>query len=388
MRLVNTSSFELVEFTEDEIPYGQYAVLSHRWTHDEVTFKEFRKGLKPQSIGYQKVVEACKYAKGRKRPYIWVDTCCIDKRSSAELSEAVNSMFRWYQRSAECYVYLQDVVLPESHDDPVSLENLLQDCQWFKRGWTLQELLAPAEVIFLTAQWTSLGTRQDDEMATVVSQITSIGLYDLNNFNQQRPSVARKMSWASRRTTTRPEDIAYCLLGLFDVSMPLLYGEGAGRAFMRLQQEVIRKSDDKSIFAWGQGTELGLVWYGLLAPSPAPFEHYGDIVVDDGNFENKYPYEMTNQGLSLRSQAEMLLGEGSEKFLIDLDCMKLASNRDGHLRRYRCYLILEPITPDGRMYRRRHFAFGGLGEDVELKYPKEKRGPKVVKHFYVKQSGL
>lgn len=96
MRLIDTNSLELVEFTEDEIPYGRYAVLSHRWTHDEVTFKEFRKGLKTQSIGYQKIMDACKCARSRKRPYIWVDTCCIDKRSSAELSEAVNSMFRWF----------------------------------------------------------------------------------------------------------------------------------------------------------------------------------------------------------------------------------------------------------------------------------------------------
>ncbi|PPJ54968.1 hypothetical protein CBER1_05647 [Cercospora berteroae] len=385
MRLVDTHSLKLVEFTEDKTPYGRYAVLSHRWSDDEVTFKEFRKGLNKDSIGYRKIVAACEYAKAHRYAYVWIDTCCIDKRSSAELSEAINSMYRWYQRSAACYAYLQDVAYGETADE-LTIIDALKASRWFGRGWTLQELLAPAEVIFLNAQWQAIGSRQDDYIATAVSQITGIGLYDLNNFNHQRPSVARKMSWAARRVTTRPEDLAYCLLGLFDVNMPMLYGEGMLKAFMRLQQEIIKKSDDKSIFAWGWDLpgEFGLAWYGLLAPSPAPFDNCGEIVVDEGNFENKYPYEMTNQGLSLRSKAELL---GSEKYLIDLDCMKLATNEDGHLRRHRCYLILEPATPDGRIFRRRH-VHRTINEDLEAKYPKDRREPCGVRKFLIKQAGL
>ncbi|GIZ45059.1 hypothetical protein CKM354_000824300 [Cercospora kikuchii] len=385
MRLVDTHSLKLVEFTEDKTPYGRYAVLSHRWSDDEVTFKEFRKGLNQDSIGHRKIVAACEYAKAQRHAYIWIDTCCIDKRSSAELSEAINSMFRWYQRSAACYAYLQDVSY-EGTADEFTILDALRASRWFGRGWTLQELLAPAEVIFLNAQWRAIGSRQDDYIATAVSEITGIGLYDLNNFNHQRPSVARKMSWAARRVTTRPEDLAYCLLGLFDVNMPMLYGEGMLKAFMRLQQEIIKKSDDKSIFAWGWDLpgEFGLAWYGLLAPSPAPFEKCGEIVVDEGNFENKYPYEMTNQGLSLKSKAELL---GSEKYLIDLDCMKLATNEDGHLRRHRCYLILEPATPDGRIFRRRH-VHRTINEDLESKYPRDRREPCGVRKFLIKQAGL
>ncbi|EME50142.1 hypothetical protein DOTSEDRAFT_102418, partial [Dothistroma septosporum NZE10] len=249
MRLIDTDNLELYEFSEEQIPFGRFAVISHRWTNDEVTFKEYRRGLKKDSTGYQKIINSCSLAKSRNLEYVWIDTCCIDKRSSAELSEAINSMFRWYQRSAECYVHLPDVSLVSLGPDRRA-PNLLVGSDWFTRGWTLQELLAPSKVLFFDEGWFPIGARSDDDMASTISQITGIQTYDLNQFSHLRASVARKMSWASKRKTTRPEDLAYSLLGLFDVNMPLLYGEGSAKAFMRLQLEIIRKTADKSIFAW------------------------------------------------------------------------------------------------------------------------------------------
>lgn len=95
MHLIDTTTFEILEFTDNKIPNGEYAIVSHRWTEDELTFKEYRKGLKRDSIGYEKVVKSCELARSRNRQYVWLDTCCIDKRSSAELTEAINSMYKW-----------------------------------------------------------------------------------------------------------------------------------------------------------------------------------------------------------------------------------------------------------------------------------------------------
>ncbi|KAK4634949.1 Vegetative incompatibility protein HET-E-1 [Fulvia fulva] len=392
MRLIDTTTLELHEFSEEQIPYGCFAVISHRWTNDEVTFKEYRRGLKKDSIGYRKILHSCELAKIRNRQYVWIDTCCIDKRSSAELSEAINSMFRWYQRSAECYVHLQDVSLSSllPGQEP---HKLLAGSDWFTRGWTLQELLAPTKALFFDSGWVAIGSRSDDDIASTISQITGIQTYDLGQFSQLRASVARKMSWASKRKTTRPEDLAYSLLGLFDVNMPLLYGEGAAKAFMQLQLEIIRKSSDKSIFAWDwprTTDEDAFSWPGLLAPSAEPFQDCGDIVVSEFNFENQFPYEMTNLGLSFKSKAEAVQGEGrAEKYIIDLDCTRLRyqAGREGRLRE-RCYIMLEPSTLNNRVYRRRHFAHSEGVKPFEERYPKGKRKDVGVKRFYIRQAGL
>ena len=175
--------------------------------------------------------------------WIWIDTCCIDKRSRAELSEAINSMFKWYQRSEECYVFLPDVYDGEGHRTWYQLDRSV----WFTRGWTLQELLAPLRVEFFDARFRSIGSRWDIRKS--IEEITGID-EDFLKFPDHLPraSVAERMKWASHRQTTRAEDAAYSLLGIFDVNMPLLYGEGK-KAFKRLQAEIIRKSADESIFA-------------------------------------------------------------------------------------------------------------------------------------------
>jgi hypothetical protein len=253
MRLLNTTTLQLESFdaTEDRPPY---AILSHRWESEEVLFEDVR-GLAPLALetqvlkaGTTKVVGACRQSLQDGYKYVWIDTCCIDKSSSAELSEAINSMFKWYEAAGVCYAYLVDV---EEEDWQVQFEK----SHWFKRGWTLQELVAPQIVSFVDKNWNSFGSRTD--LANRISTITGINIdvfrrkpFLTITSQLQKISVATRMSWMIDRYTTREEDLAYCLLGIFDINMPLLYGEGGDKAFLRLQREIVRGSNDQSILVW------------------------------------------------------------------------------------------------------------------------------------------
>ncbi|KAH8685328.1 hypothetical protein BGZ61DRAFT_303407, partial [Ilyonectria robusta] len=200
--------------------------------------------------GYLKIEQTCKEARKRGLRYVWVDTCCIDKTSSAELSEAINSMFRWYGAAEVCFTYLVDVP-PTSNGLYTSFEK----SRWFTRGWTLQELLAPKALDFFASDWTFMATR--NYLANRISRITGIDEVYLTGSPSPRQNddllrkahIAEKMSWAAERTTTRKEDIAYSLLGIFGVSMPLIYG-GGSRAFLRLQEEIARSAFDPTLLAW------------------------------------------------------------------------------------------------------------------------------------------
>jgi hypothetical protein len=217
----------------------------------------------------------------------WIDTCCIDNSSSAELSEAINSMFRWYEKAEVCYVYLLDV--PSAPEDPYLWNSVFRRSECFTRGWTLQELLAPYYVDFFDQSWNWIGSKSG--LDGLIGDTTRVR--DLLNY--KAASVAQKMSWASRRETTRMEDKAYCLLGLFGVYMPPLHGEG-DNAFLRLQLEIISKTDDDSIFAWCGAGDLG-----LLAQSPFDFADSSAIVRAVWDLECP-PHSMTNKGLCVHFQ--------------------------------------------------------------------------------------
>ncbi|PMD47064.1 HET-domain-containing protein, partial [Hyaloscypha variabilis F] len=241
MRLLNTETLKLQDFFDEGIP--SYAILSHRWESDEVSYQDLEAGKNKDGAGYRKILRCCAKALDDGHDWVWIDTCCIDKKSSAELSEAINTMFNWYQSATLCYAYLSDVE-PIVTEGPLSYPTF-KDSLWFTRGWTLQELISPTEVLFLDRNWSEIGTRTS--LANEITAATGIpgnAYKTLDSF-----SVAQKMSWASKRKTSRVEDIAYSLLGLFDVNMPMLYGEGK-RAFIRLQEEIIKRSDDESIFVW------------------------------------------------------------------------------------------------------------------------------------------
>ncbi|KAF2181339.1 HET-domain-containing protein [Zopfia rhizophila CBS 207.26] len=258
MRLLHTTTLIAEEVTK--LPIPPYAILSHTWDETELSLQDLQSPDRESKAGYKKIQQSCEIAKSR-HSCIWIDTCCIDKSSSAELSEAINSMYRWYEDSEICHVYLADF-----ESDQASVEGL-RKCKWFTRGWTLQELLAPSNVIFWNKNWTKIGTKA--ELAKIISQITRIPLPVLRGSSPLHCTVAQRLSWASNRETTRGEDTAYSLLGLFDVHLAPIYGEGATKAFMRLQEEILRRWNDHSIFIWTPSHESRN--FGLLATSPKPF---------------------------------------------------------------------------------------------------------------------
>ncbi|KAK4508238.1 hypothetical protein PRZ48_001976 [Zasmidium cellare] len=273
MRLINTTTLELHSFFNRDIP--PYAILSHCWGDDEVSLQDLAAGSRNKA-GFKKIVNVCRLAKAEyDLDWAWVDTCCIDKTSSAELSESINSMYRWYQKSVVCYAFLTDVNI-----ENVDWKQDFVQCRWFKRGWTLQELLAPSEVRFFDIGLRFIGTKED--LAAGISIITRIPETLLQgSWHEHRTStsVACRMSWASHRKTTREEDIAYCLLGIFDINMPLLYGEGR-KAFQRLQEHIVGSSTDESIFAWmsNKANSEAENSRGLLASSPKDFAYSGYMV--------------------------------------------------------------------------------------------------------------
>jgi len=308
MRLINVEAFlereqlfrqgkqvdrraKVLEFGDDEVT--EYAILSHRWIEQEVDYKEIVKLAKMdeeerseirQRDGYRKILQSCKQAKKDGYKWLWVDTCCIDKRSSAELSEAINSMYRWYENSKICYAYLHDVPgssFPTARNNEWYARKLNGWPEWFSRGWTLQEMIAPRDVQFFNKHWHPIGDKRS--LSPILEVITRVPRDILKEgLSSNRPCVAQIMSWAAYRTTTRVEDRAYSLMGLLDVNMPMLYGEGK-KAFQRLQLEIIRMSNDQSIFAWG-------------------VRRIGSILADDPSyFRNCEKMELMNQDEFVRS---------------------------------------------------------------------------------------
>jgi hypothetical protein len=317
MRLLNATTRQLVAFAEDQVP--RYAILSHTWgtPDEEISFQDLQ-GAAPEpdaqpsppswteKLGWDKIKGACAQSLAYDCEYLWIDTCCIDKSSSAELQEGINSMFRWYESAEICLAYLSDV---SSNDDPEASNSSFGKARWFTRGWTLQELLASMVVLFFDRDWNVLGTKES--LSGVIEDFTGISARyiswaDLHSSisvkdayeSLSQASVAERMSWAAGRQTTRKEDMAYCLLGLFDIHMPMLYGEG-DRAFARLQEEIMKATDDSTLLSWGYKSS----WDDrrevdtILAPIPASFENCCGLVPSKLNGFPRPSFSMTQKGL-------------------------------------------------------------------------------------------
>jgi hypothetical protein len=241
MRLLEYDSGGDLHLTRDltaNIPV--YAILSHTWgsDEDEVTFTDIHTGLGKSKKGYKKLLFCGEQARKHGLQYFWVDTCCIDKANYTELSEAITSMFRWYRDAAKCYVYLSDVsIYDQDNDSPTKRpwESAFRKSRWFRRGWTLQELLAPSSVEFFSREEKGLGDR--NLLDQVIHEITNIPIAALHGLSISDFSDQEKMRWVAGRDTKKVEDRAYCLLGIFGVYMYLNYGEGE-YAFSRLKQEI------------------------------------------------------------------------------------------------------------------------------------------------------
>jgi hypothetical protein len=232
-------SFELIEFVgKDIVP--PYAILSHTWgpTKDEITFQELNVGSGTAKPGYRKLNFCADRAAHDDLKFFWIDTCCIDKTNSTELQEAVNCMFRWYKDSAKCYVYLSDVSIDELDNDELAFE----ESRWFKRGWTLQELLAPGCVEFFSKEGDALGSKSTRVLQ--IAEITRIPIEALLGKPFSQFGVEERIAWMMKRDTAREEDLAYSLLGLFDIHMPLIYSEGKENALKRLRREIQEETVD------------------------------------------------------------------------------------------------------------------------------------------------
>lgn len=344
-RLINVHTMYIERFS-GEVP--EYAILSHTWGSDELLISDFeptvqqpaalslRQGMELVA-GYGKLRGACQQANKDGIDHIWIDSCCIDKASSAELSEAINSMYAWYRIAKVCYVFLED--LPRERcsfhrrQDDQSMWGLpvmsklmrasLQTCRWFTRGWTLQELLASPNLRFFASRWYPIGSLEGD-LLDAVAEITRI---DPKVLQHEKPlvscSIAQRLSWASSRKTTKVEDEAYSLLGILDVHMASYYGEGR-QAFQRLQEELLKKGDDLSILAWDP-SDRGRQNF-LLAASPADFADCGDVVLDDDSMLDWHETWLTSLGL--KGQFEVMTRRSAirgapERLLLSLGCHKL-----------------------------------------------------------------
>ncbi|KAF8837291.1 HET-domain-containing protein [Paxillus ammoniavirescens] len=243
------SSWQPAESLKDFVrSIVRYAILSHRWFDvGEPTFQQFSNDIGGSGPGYQKLMMFCDKAREYGCEFVWSDTCCIDKTSSAELDESIRSMFRWYRESYVCIVYLRNTSTPEA----------LGDDEWFTRGWTLQELLAPKQIKFYKRDWTPLTKDPNDKrdypdgLMMTISKILRIPVLDLCYFEPGMWgfSLRQRLSWMSHRKTTRIEDMAYSMVGILDVSLTIAYGEGR-RAFSRLLQAIIASNDSWEVFSW------------------------------------------------------------------------------------------------------------------------------------------
>ena len=322
MWLINCRTSLLEEFVNcKEV---KYAILSHTWEKgEEVQHNEFKNRGPKEKRGWQKINRTCQLALDDGCDFVWVDTCCIDKTSSAELSEAINSMFPWYRGSEICYAYLADYDAsdPNAH---------ISQSRWFTRGWTLQELIAPARVRFYDKSWKSIGMK--DVLSQQLSPITGIeqeillAFQDLEELLDQVP-IARRLSWAAKRETTRVEDIAYCLLGIFRVNLPLLYGEGE-RAFIRLQEEIVRNSDDLSLLAWVSSKDdipaNADCYSGIFAQHPRDFKASNNLALtNDVKFTPEYT--MTNKGLKIQTQ--LTYSRSEDLHILELNCHNVGDPR-------------------------------------------------------------
>lgn len=401
MRLINIYTQKLEFWPANDIP--PYAILSHRWLkdEDEITFEQYVNPT-PQDLekpGYRKVEAFCSFVRGYNRhkqakgngkekgkgmvEWIWIDTCCIDKRSSAELSESINSMAMWYQRAEYCVAYLVDV--PSGTDGPGTVQAVWKS-SWFTRGWCLQELLFPEEIVFCNVGWKIVGEKSESRFCEMLSSRTGIpGKCLTDRYYMLRQCVARKMSWASGRTTTRTEDLAYCLLGLFNIQISLLYGEGVN-AFARLQEEIINQTDDESIFAWSLPRHLEHEWESwrtehgecvtihcpsALAPHPEYFMDQKSAHL--AGIARRKPYRITNKGLEFEAAQAIELQNpelNSDKVVVvELNC---GNRTAGENRQDRSCLMAVAYYRNGRYGRLqadpRRLAMDWVGDEFLWQY--------------------
>jgi Heterokaryon incompatibility protein (HET) len=332
-----------VERYDDDTP--RYGILSHTWGTDgeEVTFRDLVEGTGRDKAGYQKIEFCREQAASDDLQYFWVDTCCIDKSSSAELTEAINSMFRWYQNAEKCYVWLSDVSTPghamNGQSLPITMKEAFRRSRWFTRAWTLQELIAPASVEFFSNEGDRLGSKRSLELE--IHDITGIAIEALRGKPLTEFEIEKRLSWANHRGTKRPEDKAYSLLGIFDIHMPLLYGEGREKALARLWDEIDKRSlkysldEPRNDQLASLNTTRRFETSHRSTSKSVPFERKPHISSDNSELRPLGETSVTNESLCYHPLAEF----GFRIFILEPGSPE--SSIVGHIREFG---LLDPPT--------------------------------------------
>ncbi|KAF5371729.1 hypothetical protein D9758_003400 [Tetrapyrgos nigripes] len=297
LRLIDTRTCKLVDFTENEhIP--AYAILSHRWFRDqEVQYEDFLE-LQPETrkkLGYRRIRGACKQAFLDGHNYIWIDTCCINQNNADEVSRNINSMYFYYHNSTVCYAYLVDVYTPKYKHES-SQAGLWSHSKWFTRGWSLQELLAPRKVVFFNADWELIGDKA--QLKYSISRLTGIPRSVLDGSSPiEDVNIEERMTWCAGRQTTKPPDLAYCLLGILGVFMVPDYTEDARTAFQRLQRILVRCYPYR--FRGFQGDDI----YSLLLRenARARIETEQSLITEQNNAVTSYARVFNQDSLMINS---------------------------------------------------------------------------------------
>jgi hypothetical protein len=323
MRLIDCrdGSLRMQEFIGS--PPIPFAILSHTWDSEEVNFQAFNDiATRTAAKGWTKIERTCREAQRCGFDYVWIDSCCIDKTNNAELSESINSMFQWYSEADLCLVYLADFDANATDNELVSM---LHSARWFSRGWTMQEIIAARAANFYDRAWNQFGTRES--LRDILAYITNIDVevfappegpdaLSTRDLLDAIP-VGRRMSWAASRQTTRPKDMAYCLIGLFQVNMPMLYGEGGEQAFIRLQEEIMRDRNDLSLFAWR--AKDSSTHRGILARSPDEFVGLSSLQLEQ-DIKFNPDFSMSNKGLRINTFLKLAGDRFPGEVIMPLHC--------------------------------------------------------------------
>lgn len=294
----------------------EYEEVEQTSTEDQSTARALR-----SRHGYSKILKIAEHCRVSQIGYFWIDTCCIDKSNGSEVSEAILSAYRWYKAALVCFVYLADVPPTDALADR---DSVFRRSWWFTRGWTLIELLAPTARVWFDQEWNFIFPE-----SPLISDITGINTGYLEGADLNLACIAKRMSWAAGRNTTRPEDVAYCLMGLFDVSMSVRYGEGPEKAFLRLQKKILKAFVDPSIFAWGYNAPILGDSTGLLATSPDDFSGCGTLRRDLTVLVMNDYFFMGPRGMEFRT-----------------DIGHMRSNRDGKMWEGEYSLLMSEVRDD------------------------------------------
>ncbi|KAF5519856.1 Vegetative incompatibility protein HET-E-1 [Colletotrichum aenigma] len=410
MWLINTTTLKLAEF-QGGPPSLPYAILSHTWSDGEVSFHDMADFVHAsKKPGFTKIWKTCEIARAAGIEWAWVDTCCIDKSSSAELTESINSMFRWYNDAHICYAYLSDYPPPTSQPRSSffrSVEQLsageLGQCRWFSRGWTLQEVVASRDITFFDKNWNDIGSKA--HLQSLLASITGINQEVLEDpAAVYEVPVVRRMSWAARRRTKREEDRAYSLFGIFDVNLPLIYGEGR-KAFLRLQEAILQNSTDLSLLAWDSADDDTQAFRGLLAQSPDDFADGSCLVLIQDAAIQQTEIRITNKGIHFKPDVmlspgnisnastsslssslvpEALLSQDHRAFVMKLNHYYLAPSRPPPDINHHLYVCIELFrTPDAFVRRRRWVLEWSRGTNPKIA---DKREVHIPRHLSPSQS--